>query len=389
MPVKWLKPQLVCEVKFTEQRGVKSLRHPIFADLREDKKAVSEKDEKIVKLLKGIVRKDAVRKPIVKKVKVKNEKLNNDKQLLPADSTEELLKINGRELKLTNLNKIYWPREKITKRDMLNYYYSMMPFILPYMKDRPQSLNRHPNGISKPNFYQKNVEGKVAEWIETYAYISESDGEKKQFLVCADEATLMYIANLGCIEMNPWHSRTRSPDNPDWCVIDLDPDDNPFDQVIEAALVVKKILDSVGIDAYCKTSGATGIHIYIPLAAKYSYEQSRLLAQLVVDFAHQQMLSSTSIERTPAKRKKKIYLDFLQNRSIQTIAAPYSLRPKPGATVSTPLHWEELKKGLTPQDFTIYNIHDRLKNEGDIFKSVLDKGINLENAVEKITKQIK
>ena len=310
-------------------------------------------------------------------------KLNNE-QLLAAGSKEEIIKINGKELKFTNLDKIYWPKEKITKRDMLNYYYSIMPFILPYMKDRPQSLNRHPNGINKPNFYQKNVEGKVADWIKTYAYKSESDGEKKKFLVCADEATLMYIANLGCIELNPWHSRVQSPDNPDWCVIDLDPDENPFDQVIETALSIKKILDDAGIAAYCKTSGATGIHIYIPLGGKYSYGQSNLLAQLVLNIAHEQMPSFTSIERAPAKRKKKIYLDFLQNSHIQTIAAPYSLRPRPGATVSTPLHWDELRKGLTPQDFTIKNIYRRLKNEGDLFKDVLGKGINLEQAIKKI-----
>lgn len=307
--------------------------------------------------------------------------------LLPSGSKEESLKIKGRELKFTNLNKIFWPKEKIAKRDVLNYYYRIMPFILPYMKNRPQSLNRHPNGITQPNFYQKNVEGKVADWIETYAYQSESGGEKIEFLVCSDEATLMYIANLGCIEMNPWHSRVQSPDNPDWCVIDLDPDGNPFDQVMEAAQVIKRILDGAGIAAYCKTSGATGIHIYVPLGAKYSYEESKLLAQSVVVIAHRQMPSFTSIERTPAKRKKKIYLDFLQNGSIQTIAAPYSIRPRPGATVSTPLHWEELQKGLTPQDFTMYNIHDRLKDQGDIFKNVLGKGINLPNAMEKINAQ--
>ena len=129
---------------------------------------------------------------------------------LPPESKEEIVKINGHELKFTNLDKIYWPKEKISKRDMLNYYYEVMPYILPYMRDRPQSLNRHPNGINGPNFYQKNVEGKVADWIQTYPYKSESDGDTKQFLVCTDEASLLYIANLGCIEMNPWHSRIQS-----------------------------------------------------------------------------------------------------------------------------------------------------------------------------------
>jgi bifunctional non-homologous end joining protein LigD len=195
----------------------------------------------------------------------------------------------------------------------------------------------------------------------------------------------MYIASLGCIEMNPWHSRIQSPENPDWCVIDLDPDENPFHEVVECANVVKQVLDSINVPAYCKTSGATGMHIYIPLGTKYTYEQSKLLAQLIVQMVHQEIPSYTSVERNPAKRKKKIYLDFLQNRTIQTIAAPYSLRPKPGATVSTPLHWEEVKKGLSPKNFTIFNIRDRIKNEGDLFKPVLGKGIDLEKTLQKLS----
>jgi bifunctional non-homologous end joining protein LigD len=185
--------------------------------------------------------------------------------------------------------------------------------------------------------------------------------------------------------MNPWHSRIHAPDNPDWCVIDLDPDTNPFDQVIEAANVVKKILDALDIPSYPKTSGSTGIHIYIPLGAKYDYDQSKQLAELIVTFAHEELSAFTSIVRNPSKRKGKIYLDFLQNRAIQTIAAPYSLRPKQGATASAPLHWEEIKKGLRIQDFTIFNMHDRVKSQGDIFKGVLGKGIDLAKVLNKIS----
>ena len=422
MPVTWLKPKLVCEVKFTEWTEEKILRHPIFMGLREDKTAESEKNEKIVsppvKSTKKKISKDAkeqaeevieesLQVPAKKNVSTKTKKEKevaqhdlaasspkktsprsknaNEKILLTRDEKEKIVTINKHEIKLTNLDKIYWPDEKITKRDMLNYYYAVTPFILPYMKDRPQSLNRHPNGINGQNFYQKNVEGKVADWIKKYPYTSESDGGKKQFLVCTDEATLLYMASLGCIEMNPWHSRIQSPENPDWCVIDLDPDDNPFDQVVEAAQVVKQVIDSLHIPGYCKTSGATGMHIYIPLGAKYTYEQSKLLAELIVQIVHHAIPSFTSIERNPAKRKKKIYLDFLQNRSIQTIAAPYSLRPKPGATASTPLHWEEVKKGLSPKNFTIFNMLDRINNEGDIFKPALGKGINLEQTLNKLS----
>lgn len=306
------------------------------------------------------------------------------KKLLPGKNKEERLIIKKHELRFTNLNKIYFPKEKITKGDVLNYYHSVAPYILPYMKDRPQSLNRHPNGIEGMNFYQKNITAKVADWIPTYPYVSESDGEVKQFFVCKDEATLLYLANLGCIEMNPWHSRIQSPDKPDWCVIDLDPDGNPFDEVTEVALSVKRLLDAIAVSCFCKTSGATGMHIYIPLGAKYSYDQSRKLAELIVTVINNEIGSFTSLERTPAKRKRKIYLDYLQNRNIQTIAAPYSLRPKPGATVSTPLHWKEVKKGLSPKEFTIYNIPERINTQGDIFKPVLGKGINLPNALKNL-----
>jgi bifunctional non-homologous end joining protein LigD len=208
---------------------------------------------------------------------------------------------------------------------------------------------------------------------------------EKTFFVCTDEASLLYIAQLGCIEMNPWHSRIQSPDNPDWCVIDLDPDTNPFEQVIETANIVKKILDALDIPSYPKTSGSTGIHIYIPLCAKYTYEQSKQLAELIVTFAHEELAEFTSIVRNPAKRKGKIYLDFLQNRAIQTIASPYSLRPKPGATVSAPLYWEEIKKGLSIQDFTIFNMLQRVKREGDLFKGVLGKGIDMNKVLKKIS----
>jgi len=183
--------------------------------------------------------------------------------------------------------------------------------------------------------------------------------------------------------MNPWFSRVKSPDNPDYCVIDLDPDKNTFDHVIEAALEVKKVLDAVDVPSYCKTSGSTGMHIYIPLGAKYDYDQSQMFARLVVGIVHKQIPDYTSLERMVAKRNGKMYLDFLQNRPGATIAGPYSLRPKPGATVSMPLHWDEVKPGLTMKDFTIFNSIDRLKETGDLFKGVLTKGIDLEKTIKK------
>ena len=269
---------------------------------------------------------------------------------------------------------------------MLNYYYQVAPYILPYLKNRPQSMNRHPNGITGEHFYFKDITGKAPEWVETFKYHSEADDRDRLYLVAKDEASLLYMASLGCIEMNPWHSRVEKEDFPDWCIIDLDPGKNTFDQVIEAALITKQVLDTAGVTSYPKTSGSTGMHIYIPLGAKYSYDQSKEFARQVARLVHEQVPAFTSIERTVKDRKGKMYIDFLQNRPQATVSAPYSLRPKPGATVSMPLHWDEVKKGLQMQDFNIYNALDRIKTEGDIFKPVLKKGINLLQAVNKLSK---
>ena len=252
------------------------------------------------------------------------------------------------------------------------------------MKDRPQTLNRHPHGINGESFYQKNVKGKAPEWIKTFPYYSSADEEEKEFLVCTDEATLLYIASLGCIEMNPWSSRMQSPDNPDWCIIDLDPDKNTFDQVIKAAQVTKQILDAIGVPGYCKTSGSTGLHIYIPLGAKYTYEDSKEFGRKIVKLVHKEIPSFTSIERKTADREGKMYLDFLQNRGQATVAAPYSLRPKPFAPVSMPLHWDEVKKGLQMKNHNLVNAIPRLKETGDLFKGVLGKGINMQAAIKKM-----
>ena len=313
-----------------------------------------------------------------KSISTKPAKATKKVFLDPTGQTQ-VRNINGHDLKFTNLGKLYWPKEKISKREMLNYYYQAAPYILPYLKDRPQSLNRHPNGINGMSFYQKDVTGRVPEWIETFPYTTE--GIHKNFMVCKDEADILYMASLGCIELNPWSSRTTNPDNPDWCIIDLDPGKkNTFDQVIETANVTKQLLDAAAIPAYCKTSGSTGLHIYIPLGGKHSYEASKEFARIIARLVNNQLPEYTSIERIVSKRKGKLYLDFLQNRPQATLATAYSLRPKPGATVSMPLHWEEVKKGLKMSDFTIRNAIQRIKAVGDIFSPVLGKGINVKQA---------
>ena len=385
--VTWVKPALVCEISYREKTKDGAIRHPSFKGLREDKNAKDVGWETATEIKTPGTSKEEINGKR-KMAKTKNiltaPKEKERKTLLnPTDETQ-VRNINGHELKFTNLSKIYWPKEKVTKRDMLNYYYQVAPYMLPYFKDRPQTLNRFPHGINGESFYQKDVKGKVPGWMATFPYHSEADQRDKEFLVVSNEASLLYIAALGCIEMNPWSSRTEAPDNPDWCIIDLDPDKNPFDQVIKTAQVTKEILDSLDISSYCKTSGSTGLHIYIPLAAKYSYEESKEFGRSIVKLVHAELPSFTSIERYTDKRKGKLYLDFLQNRPQATVAGPYSLRPKPGAPVSTPLHWEEVKKGMRIQDYNIFNTVQRLKEIGDIFKPVLGKGINMEKAIKKM-----
>jgi DNA ligase D-like protein (predicted polymerase)/DNA ligase D-like protein (predicted 3'-phosphoesterase) len=307
------------------------------------------------------------------------------KTMLDPNEESQTIKITGHELTFNHLSKVFWPKEKYTKRDLLNYYSEIALHILPYLKDRPQSLNRHPNGITGPSFYQKDVSGKVPDWIETFPYHTAEDPKDKEFLVCKDEASLLYMISLGCIEVNPWSSRVSAPDNPDWCIIDLDPDKKtPFDKVIEAAQVTRQVLEAAGVQSWCKTSGSTGLHVYFPLGAKYSYEHSKEFARLVVQLVNAQIPDFTTVERTVSARKGRMYLDFLQNRPQATIAAPYSVRPKPGATVSAPLHWEEVRKGLSMQHFTIKTMPDRIRSEGDLFKPVLGKGIDMQKALSKL-----
>jgi bifunctional non-homologous end joining protein LigD len=378
--VTWVKPKVVAEVTYRAQSKDGSLRHPSFKGLRDDKnpKTVVREHPLVLQEL------DDKENALLNKKGIRNSTDNGRKTLLNPSEETQVRKIDGHDLKFTNLSKIFWPEEKVTKRDMLNYYYQVAPFMLPYYKDRPQTLNRFPNGIYGKSFYQKDVTGKVPEWVSTYQYYSEADEREKNFLVCTNEASLLYIASLGCIEFNPWSSRIHKPGNPDWCIIDLDPDKNSFDQVIEAAKVTHDVLDAIGVPSFCKTSGSTGLHIYIPFGAKYGYEDSKEFGRMIVKIVHSQLPGFTSIERLTANRKGKIYLDFLQNRPQATVAGPYSLRPKPGAPVSMPLTWEEVKTGLKITDFNIHNAVPRLKEYGDIFKGVLEQGIDRQKAVRKI-----
>ena len=371
MPVTWVKPKLVCEIKFTEVTRDGMLRHPIFLHLREDKPT-----EEVTMANTKTVKKSDIQK-IDKGVKEPEES---------ESKTDKIFLFGKIKVKATNINKIYFPDEGITKGDVINYYQQMADYILPYIKGRPQSLLRNPNGIKAKGFFHKDAGGGTPSFVKTKKLFSESTNKDINYIICDNKPTLAYLNNMGSIEINPWHSTIEALDNPDYLMIDIDPsNENTFEQVIEAANVVKEILDRAGAAAYCKTSGATGLHVYVPVAKKYTYEQVKDFAWLICMLANEQIPSFTTLERNLQKRgHKHIYMDYLQNRRGQTIACAYSLRPKPGATVSTPLLWKEVKPGLTPQNFNINNIMKRVIKMGDIFTPILGKGIDLNKCLKKL-----
>jgi bifunctional non-homologous end joining protein LigD len=381
--IQWIKPKLVCEVKFSEWTKDGIMRHPVFLGLRIDKSPTEVKRE-IPKPV-STVKKSEVNSKNKSDLKTKT----NKKSEADVNSQAELLKIGKVTLQLTNQDKLYWQDEKITKGELVQYYREIAPIMLPYLNDRPQSMHRFPNGIRHSGFFQKDVDVKKSpDWLHTEKIYSESTDEYINYLICNDAATLVYMANLGCIEINPWNSKYQTPENPDWIVIDFDPEEIRFTEVVKAANVVREIFEELGVQSYCKTSGATGLHVYVPLAGKYDYDIVKTFAELIATTANRRLPETTSIMRSPSKRKGKVYLDFLQNRRGQTLAAPYSVRPKPGATVSTPLEWDEVNSKLIPAAFTMKNILKRIEKKGDLWKPVIGKGIDIRTALKKLNTKI-
>jgi bifunctional non-homologous end joining protein LigD len=369
--IQWVKPKIVCQVKFSEWTEDKNLRHPVFLGLRIDKKA---SEVFVPSNIKNTAqpKEEIMETTTKKKTAVKSE---NDYDLKVAKTV----------LHLTNQNKIYFPKDGITKGEIVQYYNEVSSLILPYLKNRPESMNRFPNGIAGPSFYQKDVDiDKIPSWLKTKKIFSESNEADVNYLICNDKETLLYMANLGCIEINPWNSTTQHIDNPDWIVMDIDPDKDDFKEVVKTALAVKEVMDELETECLCKTSGASGLHIYIPLGAQYDYDSVKILAELIAKEVQARLPETTSLERSIKKRNHKIYVDYLQNRKGQTVAAPYSVRPKPGATVSTPLEWNEVNEKLHPSQFTIKNVLSRFEKKGDLWTPILSKGANIKKIIKKL-----
>ena len=338
-PTTWVKPKLQVKINYTEKTPEGYLRHPSFNGLV------------------GIT-------------------LGESKDTKHSDTQAKF--------HISNPDKVFWPKSGYTKADLIKYYLDISEILLPYLKDRPQSLNRHPNGITGESFYQKDMPEHTPKWIKTTIIRSDSAEKDINYLLCQDKATLVYMANLGAIEINPWHSRIGNLDKPDFLVIDLDPRGVTWKDVIKVAQVTHKLLEEIKVRSYCKTSGIKGIHIYIPLGAKYNYTQVLEFAKLLGALIHERLPKLTSLERNPEKRKHKVYLDLYQNRRGQTIVAPYSVRPFPGATVSAPIEWEEVNGRLRIDRFTIKNMIKRIEQKGDIWEGIMNKGVSIKKAVKEI-----
>jgi bifunctional non-homologous end joining protein LigD len=372
-PVHWVTPKLVCEVSFQEWTRDGVMRQPIFLGLREDKAAHS-------------VRRELPEPSPARRAHKKSTPTAKAGSRSRKRSTQTAASATAPEPTLTNLSKIYWPEEGYTKGDLIAYYREIAAVILPYLRDRPQSLHRHPDGIAGKSFFQKDVSRHPPPaWVQTVNVRSESSArETITYLLCQDEATLLYLANLGCIELNPWNARVESPDNPDYMIIDLDPQDVPFQKVVEAALAVRKTLERAEAPSFCKTSGKRGLHVFVPLGAAYDHEHARQFAEVIAEVVRRQLPESTSLARSPAQRRGMVYLDCLQNRRSQTLAAAYSVRPYPGATVSTPLEWREVGKRLDPAAFTIKTMAKRIDKHGDLWGPVLGPGVELTACLNRI-----
>ena len=335
--VVWVEPKLVCEVEFVEWTHDGHLRVPAYKGLREDKPAA------------------AVRK---------EEPLTNE------------IKEGKRVLKLSNLDKPFWPDEGITKGDLLSYYRAVAQAAVPHLKDRPFTMKRYPDGAYGKFFFQKDAPKHIPEWIRTVEIMVSTrekprERRKIQAPLVNDELALLWMVNMGCIDLNTWYSRVDKPGRPDFVLFDLDPsDDVGFKETIEVALLVKQALEAVELDSVVKTSGSDGIHVLVPIARRHTYEQTREFAEIVAAALARTHRGLVTTEWSKRKRRG-VLIDSNQNGEGKTIASVYSVRPREGAPVSTPLRWDEVKEGLEPTDFTMDVVLDRIERHGDLFEPVL------------------
>ena len=389
--VTWVKPELVCMVKFTSWTNDNRLRAPVFLGLR------NEVEPEDVVRETGLLAEDLSPKDLSSKdqegdsaadfnteAKATEAKdaSNLTAHLLPPENTEAALTIEGRRLKFTNLNKVFYPADGYAKRDVINFYAAVADLLVPHLQGRPLSLKRYPNGIDHDFFFQKDASG-FPDWLHREEIASDEDSKTR--VIADDKPSLLYLANLGCIDQNPYMSRLGSLDNPDFILIDLDPYHCGYDRIVEAAQLVREKLRLIGLTGYPKTTGGNGMHVYVPVEPIYEFSQTRSFAEILARWvAAERPDLFTTPRMTSAREKGKVYFDYLQNASRKTISAPYVLRAHPGAPVATPLKWEEIVPGIKPAQFHIANVLRRFERVGDLFNGVLTKPQELGPALEKL-----
>lgn len=284
---------------------------------------------------------------------------------------------------------MFWPGAGYTKKDLFDYYRAVSPWLLPYLANRPLVLTRYPDGIEGKSFYQKNVPVSAPEWIRNERIESEGADRAIEYFVADDRASLLYLANLGSIPLHVWASRIGSLDRPDWCILDLDPKGAPFEHVVRVARVLHEVCDDIELANYVKTSGSTGLHIMLPLGRSFDYVQSRTLGELLARVALKEAGDVATIARSLEAREGKVYIDYLQNRRGQLLVAPFSVRPVPGASVSTPLGWHEVNRGLDIHRFTIRSVPRRLaRSKADPLRPVLDEAPDLAAVLSRLASRL-
>lgn len=363
----WVEPRLVVEVRFSEITPLGHLRHPVFERLRDDKRP-----------------EDCVRDNLLPLAEAPEPAEKEGGEPLP-----EAAEAPRPEVQLTNLNKVFWADEGYTKGDLVDYYRSVAPFLLPYLADRPVVLDRYPDGIDGKSFFQKNVPDFAPQWIRTETIWSGDAAGETLYFVCDNVETLLYLANLGTIPLHIQSCRLASLQNPDWCILDLDAKDASFAHVIEVAQTIHGLCRDIGLPCYPKTSGATGLHVLFPLAGQCTHEQARVMGELVDRVVADRLPQIASVARMPANRQGQVYVDYLQNGHGKLLVAPYSVRPRAKAPVSMPLAWSEVEAGLSPEDFTIETAPDRLASwEVDPMVAVLSERPPLVDILARLSQQL-
>jgi len=363
----WVEPRLVCEVRFTEWTDEGGLRHPTFLGLRSDK------------------RPEACQRELPPLPPPEGEGRGeggamSDPGPLIMPSTLEVERV----VKVTNPKKVFWPAEGYTKGDLIAYYQTVAPLLLPYLEDRPLVLTRYPDGITGKSFFQKDAPDFIPSWVRTERIYSKDADREIDYFIVNDAETISYVINLGTIPLHLWSARLQSLDRPDWLILDLDPKGAPFTDVVAVAQALHRILDELELPSYVKTSGATGLHILLPLGARYSHEESRTFARLLALLAVEAVPEIATIARPIQSRAGKVYVDFGQNGHGRTIVAPYSVRPLPGAPVSCPLEWGEVTPGLDPARFTIVTLPARFAKMADPLVPVLTGSLDMAAAIARI-----